>query len=89
MARLAQLVEREALNLVVVGSSPTVGVSFYTQSLTIVSRQLLHFPHSIIHEFIQTRRQCSLAVEHPLSKREVVGSIPAIGFIFEFREVSR
>ena len=25
-------------------------------------------------------RQCSLAVEHPLSKREVVGSNPAIGF---------
>ena len=24
-------------------------------------------------------RQCSLAVEHPLSKREVVGSNPAIG----------
>ena len=24
--------------------------------------------------------QCSLAVEHPLSKREVVGSNPAIGF---------
>ena len=27
VARLAQLVERKALNLVVVGSSPTVGVS--------------------------------------------------------------
>ena len=27
-ARLAQLVERKALNLVVVGSSPTVGVYF-------------------------------------------------------------
>jgi hypothetical protein len=27
-ARLAQLVERKALNLVVVGSSPTVGKSF-------------------------------------------------------------
>jgi hypothetical protein len=27
-ARLAQLVERKALNLVVVGSSPTVGVLF-------------------------------------------------------------
>ena len=25
--------------------------------------------------------QCSLAVEHPLSKREVVGSNPAIGFL--------
>ena len=28
-ARLAQLVERKALNLVVVGSSPTVGVAFF------------------------------------------------------------
>ena len=28
VARLAQLVERKALNLVVVGSSPTVGVFF-------------------------------------------------------------
>ena len=26
--------------------------------------------------------QCSLAVEHPLSKREVVGSNPAIGYVF-------
>ena len=26
--------------------------------------------------------QCSLAVEHSLSKREVVGSIPAIGSFF-------
>ena len=29
MARLAQLVERKALNLVVVGSSPTVGKHFF------------------------------------------------------------
>ncbi|KAF8113706.1 hypothetical protein N665_0046s0055, partial [Sinapis alba] len=28
-ARLAQLVERKALNLVVVGSSPTVGACFF------------------------------------------------------------
>ena len=28
IARLAQLVERKALNLVVVGSSPTVGILF-------------------------------------------------------------
>ena len=31
VARLAQLVERKALNLVVVGSSPTVGKSFCIQ----------------------------------------------------------
>ena len=41
MARLAQLVERKALNLVVVGSSPTVGVleflRFLSQSLGTVS----------------------------------------------------
>ena len=30
MARLAQSAERKALNLVVVGSSPTVGVSSHT-----------------------------------------------------------
>ena len=29
VARLAQLVERKALNLVVVGSSPTVGVLYF------------------------------------------------------------
>jgi hypothetical protein len=29
VARLAQSVERKALNLVVVGSSPTVGVSYF------------------------------------------------------------
>ena len=29
MSRLAQLVERKTLNLVVVGSSPTVGVTFF------------------------------------------------------------
>ena len=28
-------------------------------------------------------RQCSLAVEHPLSKREVVGSNPAIGLFLQ------
>ena len=30
--------------------------------------------------------QCSLAVEHPLSKREVVGSNPAIGLVSTFFE---
>ena len=32
-ARLAQLVERKTLNLVVVGSSPTVGDFSYTRNL--------------------------------------------------------
>ena len=34
---------------------------------------------SIIERVIAS--QCSLAVEHPLSKREVVGSNPAIGYV--------
>jgi hypothetical protein len=32
---------------------------------------------------IKAVRLCSLAVEHSLSKREVVGSNPAIGFFLE------
>ena len=35
MSRLAQLVERKTLNLVVVGSSPTVGVILLLRVLTI------------------------------------------------------
>ena len=31
-----------------------------------------------------TSSQCSLVAEHPLSKREVAGSIPAVGFLFFF-----
>ena len=37
-ARLAQLVERKALNLVVVGSSPTVGVVTFLISLRLFYR---------------------------------------------------
>ena len=33
---------------------------------------------------VRASSQCSLAVEHPLSKREVVGSNPAIGFFVAF-----
>ena len=32
LSRLAQLVERKTLNLVVVGSSPTVGIPFFFRS---------------------------------------------------------
>ena len=43
-ARLAQSVERKALNLVVVGSSPLVGVAAEpTQSLSSVNLQTKHF----------------------------------------------
>ena len=72
-ARLAQLVERKALNLVVVGSSPTVG-NFSAERPQ--RKFLLHFLLAIP---LGSSGQCSLAVEHPLSKREVVGSNPAIG----------
>ena len=42
-ARLAQSVERKALNLMVVGSSPTVGVAAEpTQSLGSVNLQTMH-----------------------------------------------
>ena len=37
VARLAQSVERKTLNLVVVGSSPTVGTSFFEQALMIAT----------------------------------------------------
>ena len=37
VARLAQLVERKALNLVVVGSSPTVGIPFCEWAFLVVS----------------------------------------------------
>ena len=55
MARLAQSVERKALNLVVVGSSPTVGVltlaRFLRSKLSFVSATTsnntpAHFPHT-------------------------------------------
>ena len=39
-ARLAQSVERQALNLMVVGSSPTVGVLFFIQVLEVKNIQL-------------------------------------------------
>ena len=46
MARLAQSVERKALNLVVVGSSPTVGVSLNVAAVACVPssevRQIVH-----------------------------------------------
>ena len=41
-ARLAQLVERKALNLVVVGSSPTVGVFVKTMTFFFSLKQVLN-----------------------------------------------
>ena len=40
-ARLAQLVERKALNLVVVGSSPTVGDFFFIEFFSLFGLLLL------------------------------------------------
>ncbi|XP_074383715.1 uncharacterized protein LOC141725155 isoform X3 [Apium graveolens] len=39
LARLAQLVERKALNLVVVGSSPTVGDSVFANNERVIRRK--------------------------------------------------
>ena len=46
MSRLAQLVERKTLNLVVVGSSPTVGVLFAVFLASIVGFFFFLRPHS-------------------------------------------
>ena len=47
MSRLAQLVERKTLNLVVVGSSPTVGVPFLFFGILIFFKKIpkKSFPH--------------------------------------------
>ena len=49
MSRLAQLVERKTLNLVVVGSSPTVGVPFYFCSLFFIFSKKKNLCHSKRH----------------------------------------
>ena len=74
-SRLAQLVERKTLNLVVVGSSPTVGAFF-----------LFFRPFPVHLEFLLQHNKkmssdASIAqlAEHALRKRTVVGSIPTGG----------
>ena len=74
MSRLAQLVERKTLNLVVVGSSPTVGVTF-----CILCVQQCAGTFCVC----TTRRAfASIAqlAEHALSKRKVTSSILVGGF---------
>ena len=52
MARLAQSAERKALNLVVVGSSPTVGVVFsHTVKPMHSDTGVLMIPHKLLQEF--------------------------------------
>ena len=55
MARLAQLVERKALNLVVVGSSPTVGTLF-------PGRVFSDTPHSTLLHKSGTKQDTRLQV---------------------------
>ena len=52
-ARLAQSVEHETLNLGVVGSSPTLGVSFYAPQKKSIKLPLCLF---VRHNFILTMR---------------------------------
>ena len=47
MARLAQSAERKALNLVVMGSSPTVGVSFIWPQRLMRFARLARFTRSV------------------------------------------
>ena len=55
MARLAQSAERKALALVVVGSSPTVGVCFVHMHSSFVSLQMILLPHHICLTFRSTK----------------------------------
>ena len=50
-ARLAQSAERKALNLVVVGSSPTVGVSFSRTFFFCISTNPNVYPHKKLNTF--------------------------------------
>ena len=65
------MVERLLRKQKVAGSIPVVGFTF--------GRFADHVEMSVTMSYDFSVRQCSLAVEHPLSKREVVGSNPAIG----------
>ena len=86
-ARLAQPVERKALNLVVVGSSPTVGV------FNVLTRAAAHAPdddrrgswrsaHGM--SFVRTRAPAArVAQQHrawPARDLVVMGSTPTLGF---------
>ena len=71
------MVERLLRKQKVAGSIPVVGFTF--------GRFADHVEISVTMSYDFSVRQCSLAVEHPLSKREVVGSNPAIG-LFRYEE---
>ena len=73
MSRLAQLVERKTLNLVVVGSSPTVGVTFLYFCVWCVGT----FCNSAMRRAFASIAQLA---EHALSKRKVTSSILVGGF---------
>ena len=75
MSRLAQLVERKTLNLVVVGSSPTVGVLppfFGSKSDNYFSlSKILSVPHPL--------SRLAQLVERKTLNLVVVGSSPTVG----------
>ena len=61
MARLAQSAERKALNLVVVGSSPTVGV---LQSRTFLPPSSRDIHNANNHNHHSSRNNCSANIVH-------------------------
>ena len=75
MSRLAQLVERKTLNLVVVGSSPTVGVlpPFFG------SKSDNYFSHSKILGVPHPPSRLAQLVERKTLNLVVVGSSPTVG----------
>ena len=74
------MVERLLRKQKVAGSIPVVGFTFRD------IRKCMEL--SAVMGCMSSVRQCSLAVEHPLSKREVVGSNPAIGSSCNFGSCS-
>ena len=79
MSRLAQLVERKTLNLVVVGLSPTVGVAFFFGTGVCAAARRLGCS-------IRPYRTSRLAqlVERKTLNLVVVGSSPTVGVLFVF-----
>ena len=55
LARLAQLVERKTLNLVVVGSSPTVGTCFAHTKKFLFARAIEKRPSRYVHQWFSGR----------------------------------
>ena len=80
-SRLAQLVERKTLNLVVVGSSPTVGIPFCWAAK--VSKLFFPLPTSL-KTLPTTISRLAQLVERKTLNLVVVGSSPTVGIILFF-----